>query len=535
MSFRKIQFVFCICFLSLGLIACSTKAKDDVQNAATNLHSDDQNNPEQSDIELDNPEQGDTDQDSPEQGDTDQDTPEQSTPEQRSNSGQNTPEQGNNYCVTLKSIQASGLATGLSGINTGLYGRICATTSESTTSTSLTELIEHCKANTSQWLWKEKDHDPFTSITDSLKSQLQSLYRGIRGDRGIATYEINTGNTFLGTNILNANKNTVQLNIRNNTSKIRLIFFPILEDGKFRSTDTYLHPNSNPRGAAAYPIIFEKAGTELNTAINESRVFANGSKSTTFNYEIERGNCQPGQGLIAHQEGENQELLRPGREYNFLSWNVFKAGKPNFYSDFTRLISEFEIVLTQESLLEPDFLDALIASPLKWFTAVSFTDSNGYGTGVSFASSLKTKDHKALKSIPREPGLNTPKMSAYFRVPISGSSKSIFIVNIHAINFVSTTDFKSHIDQVSAEIAQHNGPVILAGDFNTWMNTRKAYLLAKARELSLTTVEFSNEFRDVPLDYIFTRGVTVTQSAILDEVITSDHFPLSLRFKFVEN
>ncbi|MGL9734617.1 MAG: endonuclease/exonuclease/phosphatase family protein, partial [Symbiopectobacterium sp.] len=80
----------------------------------------------------------------------------------------------------------------------------------------------------------------------------------------------------------------------------------------------------------------------------------------------------------------------------------------------------------------------------------------------------------------------------------------------------------------------HAGPVIMAGDFNTWSRQRIDALYQFASEIALREVRFIDDQRrrtfGRPLDFVFYRGLHVMQSSVL-VTQASDHNPLLVEFQ----
>lgn len=92
----------------------------------------------------------------------------------------------------------------------------------------------------------------------------------------------------------------------------------------------------------------------------------------------------------------------------------------------------------------------------------------------------------------------------------------------------------------------HQGPVLFGGDFNT-NNENKWNILEKLimEDSGLTPVVFSPDDRktantwlfwqaDLPIDHIFTRGLSVTDSRVWKEFKGSDHDALSITITVVD-
>ena len=71
-----------------------------------------------------------------------------------------------------------------------------------------------------------------------------------------------------------------------------------------------------------------------------------------------------------------------------------------------------------------------------------------------------------------EPLSQTQKLLLTTLYPLQGETAQLLVLNMHAINFVSVQKYVEQLDQLTAALAPHDGPVILAGDFNTWNPSR---------------------------------------------------------------
>ena len=134
-----------------------------------------------------------------------------------------------------------------------------------------------------------------------------------------------------------------------------------------------------------------------------------------------------------------------------------------------------------------------------------------------------------------EPWLTTPKATAITQYALRGTSETLLVVNIHAINFsVQLLEFRAQMDQVRRTAMGHSGPLILAGDFNTWRQARFDVVRELADDLGLEPLSFEDDRRTRafghPLDYVFVRGLNPRQT-VIREVESSDHNPLSVELE----
>ncbi|HZI84597.1 MAG TPA: EEP domain-containing protein, partial [Casimicrobiaceae bacterium] len=82
--------------------------------------------------------------------------------------------------------------------------------------------------------------------------------------------------------------------------------------------------------------------------------------------------------------------------------------------------------------------------------------------------------------------------------------------------------------------ANHRGPIIVGGDFNTWNEERSEVVRALAGRLGLTPVVFPlderKRFMGRIFDWVYARGITVL-SATAWTVTSSDHNPVVVSFR----
>ena len=100
---------------------------------------------------------------------------------------------------------------------------------------------------------------------------------------------------------------------------------------------------------------------------------------------------------------------------------------------------------------------------------------------------------------------------------------------------VALAGYKQQLTQLAKLTRKYQGPVILAGDFNTWGDKRRVLLESIMARYQLQPVSFEPDERTrvagLPLDHLFYRGLSVTQA----EAVTSDgsdHNPLRVGFHY---
>jgi endonuclease/exonuclease/phosphatase (EEP) superfamily protein YafD len=83
-------------------------------------------------------------------------------------------------------------------------------------------------------------------------------------------------------------------------------------------------------------------------------------------------------------------------------------------------------------------------------------------------------------------------------------------------------------------LAPYKGPLIVAGDFNTWNLERLTIVEKTAERLGMQPVRFTPDRRslifDQPVDHVYYRGLVPLDASVVD-VATSDHNPMRITFK----
>ena len=129
-----------------------------------------------------------------------------------------------------------------------------------------------------------------------------------------------------------------------------------------------------------------------------------------------------------------------------------------------------------------------------------------------------------------EPVLRTPKATLVTEYALAGRDENLLVVNMHVVNFtMGLAAFQAQLSDASDVVAQHRGPVILTGDFNTWRQARLDLLGSIIDAHGLEAVDFPDDarkrFLGKPLDHVYVRGLDVV-SATTYETDTSDHNPM---------
>jgi endonuclease/exonuclease/phosphatase (EEP) superfamily protein YafD len=208
-----------------------------------------------------------------------------------------------------------------------------------------------------------------------------------------------------------------------------------------------------------------------------------------------------------------------------LSWNIQKTENDGWQEDLTRYSNDSSLVLLQEANDTAPLSDALLQ-----FSQASLAP--GYHTGKMQTGVMTTAKQAALHHCflqHREPWLRSFKTVQLSWYALSNQQR-LLVVNIHSVNFTfGTKDYQQQIQAFRKIAESHQGPMIIAGDFNTWNVSRLAKLDDSTEQLGLAPVTFNADVRKRffgnPLDHIYIRGLKVDTSST-EASSSSDHNPL---------
>jgi len=155
--------------------------------------------------------------------------------------------------------------------------------------------------------------------------------------------------------------------------------------------------------------------------------------------------------------------------------------------------------------------------------------------GVMTVSRVESKEVKAYLSEAKESMFGTHK-SILLTTYLFEDGRTLLMLNIHAINFRENRRYSKEMDRLMPLIEAHTGPMILAGDFNTWSHVRLMKLQEISEKLSLRRVGFEKtgkikSFMGKQLDFVFYRGLDVLEEEVMNDHKLSDHHPLFVKFK----
>ena len=174
----------------------------------------------------------------------------------------------------------------------------------------------------------------------------------------------------------------------------------------------------------------------------------------------------------------------------------------------------------------------------------SYPWPDGITIGVMTLSRVAPDRVEPVPSKYRELFLTAPKMSLITE-HLLPNGETLLAVNVHLLAFESwrLLKLRSQIDELRTIIENHQGPVLMAGDFNTWSQKRLRLVEELAGQLKLEEVTdfppgrstgdtqsaclnwFFGVKKDLPLDRVYHRGFTNHSAQVLP-YNSSDHKPI---------
>lgn len=220
--------------------------------------------------------------------------------------------------------------------------------------------------------------------------------------------------------------------------------------------------------------------------------------------------------------------------FGVLCWNVHKNNtKQSKFKTYLKMIEvPLDFILFQEANFKDDE-----DFTLKHFTfdAAANLELRNTFYGVLTASKVESFMAKAYLSQGKE-SLIGPHKSLLISKFNFKDNETLLILNVHAINFRENKSFNKELERFELLLKTQKGPMIVAGDFNTWNKRRLEKLHLLRKRLGLKMVEFEKDghiksFMGNNLDFIFYRELECLKSSIDNGHRLSDHNPLFAQFR----
>ncbi|MDP4789358.1 MAG: endonuclease/exonuclease/phosphatase family protein [Haliea sp.] len=233
------------------------------------------------------------------------------------------------------------------------------------------------------------------------------------------------------------------------------------------------------------------------------------------------------QDCLAGLGRQHQQATTPlGPDIQIVSWNIQKASNAGWAEDLQLFATGAELTFLQEASVAAAIPRAM---PETGFLAFA----PGYRNASDVTGVLTLSRHAAsleCEFSAVEPLLQTPKATSVTEYPLLDRDERLLAINIHSVNFsFGLQRYREQLQALSNVIDRHSGPVLIAGDLNTWNSNRIDALRDFMAAHDLTAVTFMPDLRTTifgnALDHVLVRGLNAA-SAVVIPVETSDHNPL---------
>ncbi len=220
-------------------------------------------------------------------------------------------------------------------------------------------------------------------------------------------------------------------------------------------------------------------------------------------------------------------------DFTVLVWNLHKLQDPEWQNELTRWGRASDLLMLQEAQDDPELTAWLVSGQFKWQQVAAFR-FQGRASGVLNAATVEQVYSCSLR-IP-EPATRLPKSSLLSLYPLQGSRYPLMVINVHGINFeLGMAAYKQQVTQIAKLTRKYQGPVIVAGDFNTWSDKRRFLLQNALARYQFQEASYQPDERTrvagLPLDHLFYRGLTLSQGEAVSSD-GSDHNPLRFGFHY---
>lgn len=211
-------------------------------------------------------------------------------------------------------------------------------------------------------------------------------------------------------------------------------------------------------------------------------------------------------------------------------WNMCKGvGGVLFEHDYRSLCYRSDLILTQEALLSRRSIQTFCERGFQTVHAASYKRRDGLRDGVMTVSRVPANHGTPKRVICKypEPFLKTPKAALIQSFPLAGG-KDLLVINIHATLIRLKAAAVEEMEHLLAHLPDHDGPILLAGDFNTFTPGYLRAVSIVLEKLGLSYVPIPNDPRPKTqaLDQVFLKDLDVRSIVVDTTIRNSDHFPI---------
>jgi endonuclease/exonuclease/phosphatase (EEP) superfamily protein YafD len=217
---------------------------------------------------------------------------------------------------------------------------------------------------------------------------------------------------------------------------------------------------------------------------------------------------------------------------SFLNWNIYKGNGEAWQHDLKHFAGKHHVLAIQEAKMNRELHTLLESFNVHWSMNTAFF-INGHAAGVMTFSTTPVLESSGFRT--SEPVIRIPKSTLISYYAIEDCDQKLLVANIHGINFtLGMNAYRTQLQQLYDVIAHHEGPMIVAGDFNSWSHRRMREVQKLVKRLNLADIEYEvNNTKHVfgrAIDHVFYRGLDMISNRVW-QVTSSDHNPISVDFR----
>lgn len=239
-------------------------------------------------------------------------------------------------------------------------------------------------------------------------------------------------------------------------------------------------------------------------------------------------------GIISHTKSQHHDLPE---SFKIFVWNVNKKNGTRA-KEYLKTVckDEFAICLFQEFCLPKKGTEPYEELENTSLIFAPNLRRRKFLCGVATTSQYNIARPQKIITKKRELRLTTRKVSLITEHTLH-NQETLTIINIHAINFVNPKAFRFELERIKQVASMIQGPLIIAGDFNSWHKKRTSFLISdfcKDLELKIVGIRDAHnvkKFFNQHLDHIFYRDLELIDSGTDNTKKLSDHNPLYATFR----
>jgi endonuclease/exonuclease/phosphatase (EEP) superfamily protein YafD len=214
-----------------------------------------------------------------------------------------------------------------------------------------------------------------------------------------------------------------------------------------------------------------------------------------------------------------------------LNWNIYKGDAEGWQKDLSSFAQSHDVMTIQEAYLDDELSGLLQTHDFNWVMNTAF-HLNGNAAGVMTVANSNAIGSCGFQN--NEPIIRVPKATLVSYYNIDGHDSKLLVANIHGINFtLGVAAYREQLDQLYDSIKHHDGPMVVAGDFNSWSDDRMTEVMQLLDKLSLSSLDYpvnnKTHIFGNAIDHVFYRQLQPVSKKVW-QVSSSDHNPISVTF-----